>query len=121
MNIFFLLDDELVTAPLDGTILPGITRYTVLDLVREWGEYKISERLISIDEVMEAAGSGRLKEAFGSGTAAVISPVGQIVYKNSALNVGNGQTGPLSNRLFNEITAIQYGTKADTRGWIEVL
>ena len=119
MNMFFLLDDELVTAPLDGTILPGITRYTVLDLVSEWGGYKVSERLISIDEVMDGARSGRLKEAFGSGTAAVISPVGQIVYKDEALNVGNGQTGPLANRLFNEITAIQYGTKPDTHGWIE--
>jgi branched-chain amino acid aminotransferase len=119
MNIFFLLDDELVTAPLDGTILPGITRYTVLDLVREWGGYNVSERLISIDEVMEAARSGRLKEAFGSGTAAVISPVGQIVYKDNALTVGNGRTGALANRLFEEITAIQYGAKPDTHGWIE--
>ena len=119
MNMFFLIDNELVTAPLSGTILPGITRSTVLDLVAEWPEYKISERRIAIDEVMDAAQSGRLKEAFGAGTAAIISPVSQIVYQDQPVQVGDGQTGPLAQRLFNEITSVQYGLKPDTHGWIE--
>ena len=119
MNMFFLIEDELVTAPLSGSILPGITRYTVFDLVREWGGYRTSERPISIDEVMTAARDGRLKEAFGSGTAAVISPVKEIVYKDQAVQVADGKTGPLAQRLFDEITAIQYGTKTDSHGWVE--
>ena len=119
MNMFFLIDDELITAPLTGTILPGITRYTVLDLVEKWGGYKISERRISIDEVLEAGHNGRLKEAFGSGTAAVISPVGRIVYKSDDFKVGDGKTGPLSLKLYEEITGIQYGLKNDDHGWVE--
>lgn len=121
MNMLFLIDNEVVTSPLTGSVLAGITRSTVFDLVRDWGDYKINERLISIDEVMTAAKNGRLKEAFGSGTAAVISPVGEIVYKDEAVQVGDGRTGPLAHKLFDEITAIQYGTKPDTRGWIERL
>lgn len=119
MNMFFLIDDELVTAPLSGTILPGITRFTVLDLVRKWGDYKVSERLLTIDEVMAAGKDGRLKEAFGSGTAAVISPVGQIVYKDEEVAVGGGETGPLALKLYDEITSIQYGVKEDDHGWID--
>ena len=121
MNMFFLIDDELITPPLKGTILPGITRYTVLDLVREWGGYKVSERQISIEEVMTAARAGRLKEAFGSGTAAVISPVGQIVYQDETVEVGSGKTGPLAQKLFDEIIGIQYGLKEDTHSWITKL
>ena len=118
MNMFFVIGDELVTPPLHGTILPGITRATVLDLVREWGDYKVSERLITIDEVVSAAKDGLLKEAFGSGTAAVISPVGQIVYGGEALQVSDGSTGPLAHKLYDEITGIQYGLKPDTHGWV---
>ncbi len=119
MNMFFLIDNELISAPLSGTILPGITRATVLDLAGGWSEYKTSERKITIDDVMDAAQSGHLKEAFGAGTAAIISPVSQIVYKDKAVQVGDGQTGTLAQRLFNEITSVQYGVKADTHGWIE--
>ena len=90
-------------------------------MVSDWGDYKVDERLISIDEVMTAAKNGRLKEAFGSGTAAVISPVGEIVYKDESVQVGDGRTGSLARKLFDEITAIQYGTKPDTYGWIERL
>jgi branched-chain amino acid aminotransferase len=121
MNMFFFFDGELVTSPLEGTILPGITRATVLDLAREWGEFKVSERKIDIAEVLEGVENGRLKEAFGAGTAAVISPVGQIVYKDKKLTVGDGNTGSLSQRLYDEITSLQYGTKPDTHGWIEVI
>lgn len=116
-NMFFLIGDELITPPLTGSILDGITRYTVLDLAREWG-IKINERPISIDEVMSSAKDGSLQEAFGSGTAVVISPVSEIFYKNQTIQVSDGQTGPLARRLFDEITAIQYGDKPDTHGWI---
>ena len=117
-NIFLHIEDEVVTPPLGGTILPGITRNSVLHICRNW-EMKVSERMISLDEAISGLESGRVKEIFAAGTAAVISPVGQIVYKNDSLNVGNGQTGPLAQKLFDEITAIQYGTKPDTHGWIE--
>lgn len=119
MNIFFLIDDELVTSSLTGSILPGVTRSTVLDLARHWGELKVSERRLTVDEVITAARNGRLKEAFGSGTAAVISPVGQIHYKGEAIQVGDGQTGALAHRLYDEITGIQYGNRPDTHGWID--
>ena len=119
MNMLFLIDDELITPPLGGTILPGITRLTVLDLIREWGGYRISERQISIDEVISAISDGSLKEAFGAGTAAVISPVGEIVYKGEYHTVADGQTGPLARKLYDEITGVQYGLKADIHGWVE--
>jgi branched-chain amino acid aminotransferase len=115
-NIFFLVEDELVTPPLGGTILPGITRDSVLELARSWG-LNVAERLISIDEVVEGCKSGALKEMFASGTAAVISPVGEIGYRGEVLLIADGKTGELSQTLYNEITAIQYGHKDDPFGW----
>ena len=119
MNMVFLIGDEVITPPLGGTILPGVTRQTVLDLVREWGGYKVSERQITIDEVLDSIKAGTLKEAFGTGTAAVISPVGEIVYKNESYGVADGQTGPLATKLYQEIFAMQYGDKVDPHGWVE--
>lgn len=118
MNMFFLVDDEVITAPLTGSILPGITRDSVIRIVKDWG-MKVSERSLSIDEVIEAAKRGRLKEAFGTGTAAVISPVGQITYKGEDHIVAGGKMGELSQRLYDEIVAIQYGEKSDPHGWVE--
>lgn len=118
MNIFFVIDDEVITAPLDGSILPGITRDSVIQIVKEWG-LKMSERSLSIDEVMEAVENGRLKEAFGTGTAAVISPVGKITYKGKDHIVAGGKMGDLSQRLYDEIVGLQYGEKADTHGWVQ--
>jgi branched-chain amino acid aminotransferase len=115
-NIFFLVEDELVTPPLGGTILPGITRDSVLELARSWG-LNVSERLISIDEVVEGCKSGTLKEMFATGTAAVISPVGEIGYQGEVLVIADGGTGELSQTLYNEITAIQYGHEDDPFGW----
>jgi len=115
-NIFFLMEDELVTPPLGGTILPGITRDSVLELARNWG-LNVSERPISIDEVVEGCRSGTLKEMFATGTAAVISPVGEIGYRGEVLLIADGGTGELSQTLYNEITAIQYGHKDDPFGW----
>ena len=118
MNIFFVIDDEVITTPLRGTILPGITRDSVLHLLKDWG-IKVSERYVSIDEVVEAAQNGRLKEAFGTGTAAVISPVGQITYKGKDYVIAGGKMGELSQKLYNEIVALQYGEKPDPYGWVE--
>ncbi len=115
-NIFFLVEDELVTPPLGGTILPGITRDSVLELARSWG-LNVSERPISIDEVVEGCKSGALKEMFATGTAAVISPVGEIGYQGEVLVIADGGTGELSQTLYNGITAIQYGHEDDPFGW----
>jgi len=116
MNIFFHIGDELVTAPLGGTILDGVTRDCVITLARRWG-MKVSQRPLPIDEVMEAAGKNTLREAFGTGTAAVISPVGAIRHKGATITINGGRTGPLALRLYDEMTAIQYGRRPDPLGW----
>ena len=118
MNIFFVIEDEVITAPLTGSILPGITRDSVIHMVNDWG-MKVSERSLSIDEIIAAAKDGRLREAFGTGTAAVISPVGQIIYKDKEYVVSGGEMGALSQRLYAEIMAIQYAQKEDPYEWIE--
>ncbi len=118
MNMFFILENEVITAPLTGSILAGITRDSVIKIVKDWG-MKVSERSLAIDEVIEAAENGRLKEAFGTGTAAVISPVGQITYKGKDHIVAGGKMGKISQRLYDEIVAIQYGKKKDSYGWVE--
>ncbi len=118
MNIFFVIDGELVTPALNGSILPGVTRDSVLSLARHWG-IKASERRISIDEVVAAHAAGRLDEIFGAGTAAVISPVGELRYGDQVLAVGGGKVGPLSQRLYDELVAIQYGRSPDPMGWVE--
>ena len=116
MNMFFVIDDEVITAPLNGSILPGITRDSVIYMINNWG-IKMSERSLSIDEVISAAKNGNLKEAFGTGTAAVVSPVGEITYRNEDYIISNGDTGDLSQRLYNEIFDIQYAKKQDPYGW----
>jgi len=115
-NIFFFINDELVTPPLRGTILPGITRDTAIQLAKHWG-ISVSERRITIDEVVDGCKSGSLKEMFATGTAAVISPVGQIFYEDKDFQIGEGKTGDLSRKLYDEITGIQYGRKEDPLGW----
>ena len=120
MNIFFVIDDEIVTPKLNGTILPGITRKSVLELARHW-DLKTSERRISIDEVLEGLESGRVSEVFGAGTAAVISPVGLLHYRGQSSQVGDGQTGPVAKRFFEHLTAIQYGRENDPFGWVETV
>jgi branched-chain amino acid aminotransferase len=116
MNIFFVLDGNLVTPPLGGTILNGVTRNSVIQLAEEWG-VKVEERKIPIEEIMEAGNHGTLTEVFGSGTAAVISPVGKLRYKGKVININGGKVGEFSKRLFDEITGIQYGKIADRFGW----
>ncbi len=120
MNIFFVIGDEVITPPLAGSILPGITRDSALRLMRDWG-YPVVERPISIDEVLTAGSRGTLKEAFGTGTAAVISPVGSLHYQGQDCAINGGKTGVLSQRLFDELQAIQYGRARDPYGWVETL
>lgn len=115
-NMFFMINDELITAPLTGSILPGVTRDSVIQLARHWG-VKVSERRLSMDEVMEAMAVGTLQEAFASGTAAIVSPVGELYYRGKEYRVGNGKAGSLTERLYNEILQIQYGMKDDPFGW----
>jgi len=118
MNIFFVIDNELITPKLNGSILPGITRDSVIALAKMWN-IKVSERKISIDEVLKAHASGSLQEIFGSGTAAVISPVGELKCGDTVLAVGNGSVGPVAHRFFKTLTDIQYGKTKDPLGWIE--
>jgi len=118
MNILFVIDDELVTPMLNGSILPGITRDSVLALAASWG-MKTSERKISIDDVFAAHQSGALTEIFGSGTAAVISPVGELRYEDKTILIGQNNAGPVAQRLFDTIMAVQYGRAEDPMGWIE--
>ncbi len=120
MNIFFYFEDELVTPALSGSILPGITRDSVIRLARHWG-LPVTERRLSIEEVIEGIESGRLKECFGTGTAAVISPVGALHYRGREYVINGGETGPLARRLFDELTGIQYGEKEDPFGWTMIL
>ena len=120
MNIFFKFEHELVTPALSGSILPGVTRDSVIRLARDWG-LQVEERPITIDEVLEEAQRGGLKECFGTGTAAVISPVGSLYYKGKTYPINGEKTGPLAQRLFDEITGIQYGERPDPYGWVEVL
>lgn len=116
MNMMFKIDGEIVTAPLDGTILPGVTRDSCLQLLRDWG-YKVSERKLSIDELIQAAHSGKLEEAFGCGTAAVISPVGEICFKGEKMIINDEKIGEVSQKLYDNLTGIQWGRLPDTHGW----
>jgi branched-chain amino acid aminotransferase len=117
MNIFVKFDDELVTPPLSGSILSGITRDSVLTLTRDMG-INVSERQVSIDEVIAGIESGKVTEMFGCGTAAIIAPVGSLWYKKNSYTVADGKTGALTQHLFDELTGIQSGERFDPYGWV---
>jgi len=116
-NIFFFLNNELITPPLHGTILPGVTRDSVLHLARSW-EMKVAERMIGLDEVISGLESGKLQEIFAAGTAAVISPVGKLAYQGKTYLVNGGKVGPLAQKLYDFIMGIQYGKIKDPFGWM---
>ncbi|MFP4031518.1 MAG: branched-chain amino acid aminotransferase [Desulfococcaceae bacterium] len=118
MNIFFVIDDELITPALNGSILPGVTRDSVIALSRQW-DIPCTERRIAIDEVIEAQKSGRRVEIFGTGTAAVISPVGVVKYNEETVTINNNEVGPLTQKFYDSLTDIQYGRAEDPLGWIE--
>ena len=119
MNIMLKIGDEVITPPLNGAILAGITRDSVLTLLRDWG-LRVSERPIAIDDVLAAARAGTL-EMWGTGTAAVISPVGELGYKGERHTINGGRTGALTQKLYDTIVGIQYGTAADPYGWARPL
>jgi branched-chain amino acid aminotransferase len=117
MNIFFIIDDELITPSLEQeSILAGVTRETVIHLAREWG-MKVTERPIAISEVFEAHKSGKLQEAFGTGTAAIISPVGLFKYNDSEIVLNDMKIGEVAQKLYDTITGIQHGEVEDKYGW----
>lgn len=120
MNVFFRFRNEIVTPPLGGTILNGATRDCVLEMLQSW-KLPVSQRALTWAEVQSAAEKGDLLEAFGTGTAAVISPIGELACATRKHTLSGGKVGELTQRLFDEITSIQYGEKPDTFGWIEEL
>lgn len=117
MNMFFVIDGEIITPALVGSILPGITRKSAIELLRSEG-YTVTERRISIDEIVKAYENGKLDEAFGTGTAAVISPVGIIGYKGRDMIINNQEMGKITAELYDKLTGIQYGRLEDKFGWV---
>lgn len=117
MNMFFVIGNEVVTPELVGSILPGITRKSSIELLRSLG-YTVNERRISMDEIVKAYNEGELKEAFGTGTAAVVSPVGVIAYKGKDMVINNQEMGEITALLYDKLTGIQYGRYEDAFGWV---
>ncbi len=117
MNVMFKIDGEIVTPKLAGSILPGITRKSIIELLTKEG-YKVSERLISVDELEEALESGKLEEAWGCGTAAVVSPIGELFYKDKKHIINEGKIGKITQHLYDTLTGIQWGNLEDTFGWV---
>lgn len=120
MNIFFVINDEVITPPLEGSILGGITRDSVLEAARKWG-LKVKEKHITIDQVYEAHQKGALQEVFGTGTAAVISPVSELKWNDKIIVPGDGSVGKISQRLYDYISGVQYGLLEDDFGWVTEL
>ena len=116
MNVMFKIAGEIVTPMLSGSILPGITRKSCIEVLKNAG-YKVTERLISIDELSEAMKNGTLEEAWGCGTAAVVSPIGELCYKDNKYSVNNGKIGEVTQMLYDTLTGIQWGKIEDTFGW----
>jgi len=117
MNVFFVIDDEVVTPELNGSILPGITRKSVIEVVRSWG-MKARECAISIQELADANKAGRATEAFCAGTAAVISPIGELKWRDKVMIFNDGKIGATTQRIYDEITGIQTGAVEDKFGWL---
>ncbi|RAI56259.1 branched-chain amino acid aminotransferase [Roseicella frigidaeris] len=120
MNIMLRIGDEVITPPLAGTILDGVTRNSALTLMRDWG-LRVTERPITIDEVMQAGRDGRLQEMWGTGTAAVVSPVGTLGYRGEDVTINGGRTGELTQKLYDTITGIQYGRGNDPHNWTSLV
>ncbi len=116
MNVFFVIGDEIVTPALNGSILAGITRDSSIELLKSWG-YKVSERKLGIQEIYDAHANGTLKEAFGTGTAAVISPICELNWDDKKIEITGGKIGEISQKIYDAITGIQSGKKEDIFGW----
>ena len=116
MNVMFKIGGKIVTPALSGSILPGITRKSCLELLKDWG-YTVEERQISVDELFEAAANGSLEEAWGTGTAAVVSPIGQLFYNGTTYTLCDGKIGEVAQKLYDNLTSIQWGKIDDSHGW----
>ena len=116
MNIMFKINGEIYTAPTEGTVLPGVTRDSIIHILKDWG-YKVNETHLSVDDLMKAGHDGSLEEAFGTGTAAVISPVGEFMYKDDVVTVNDFKIGELTQKLYDYLTGIQWGNEEDKYGW----
>jgi branched-chain amino acid aminotransferase len=116
MNIMFKIAGEIYTAPIEGTVLPGVTRDSMIHLLRDWG-YKVNETHLAVDDLMKAGHDGKLEEVFGTGTAAVISPVGELRYKDDVVVINDMQTGELTQKLYDTLTGIQWGRIEDKFNW----
>ena len=117
MNIMFKIDGKIYTAACEGTVLPGVTRRSIIEVLRDWG-YEVIEGKLAIETVMEAGRNGKLEEVFGTGTAAVVSPVKELVWKDESVTISNGQIGELTQKLYDTLTGIQWGKIEDTKNWI---
>ncbi|MDR0491706.1 MAG: branched-chain amino acid aminotransferase [Oscillospiraceae bacterium] len=117
MNIMFLLDGKLCTPAWEGSILPGITRNSVITLAKDMG-IPVEERNISIDELMEGGKNGKLQEVFGAGTAAVVSPVGELTYKGESVTINKNEIGGISQKMYDTLLGIQCGAILDNHGWV---
>lgn len=118
MNVMFKINGKIVTPALTGSVLPGITRKSCIELLKDWG-YTVEERAFSVDELFEAAENGTLEEAWGTGTAAVVSPIGHLFYNGKEYTVANNEIGELTQKLYDELTRIQWGKCTDKHGWTE--
>ena len=118
MNVMFKINGKIITPALTGSVLPGITRKSCVELLKDWG-YEVEERLFSVDELFAAVENGELEEAWGTGTAAVVSPIGNLLYKGKEYTVSDNKIGELTQKLYDNLTGIQWGKKDDTHGWIE--
>ena len=116
MNVMFKIGGKIITPMLSGSILPGITRKSCIELLKGWG-YEVEERLFSVDELFEAAENGTLEEAWGTGTAAVVSPIGQLYYKGKEYVVSGNKIGEVTQKLYDNLTGIQWGKVEDENGW----
>jgi len=117
MNVMFKVGGKILTPDLNGSVLPGITRRSCIQLLKDWG-YEVEERRISAEELFEAAKNGTLEEGWGTGTAAVVSPIGELAKGDEKVAINGGKIGPVTQRLYDELTGIQWGRQADPHGWI---
>ena len=117
MNVMFKVAGKILTPDLNGSVLPGITRRSCIQLLKDWG-YEVEERRISAGELFEAAENGLLEEAWGTGTAAVVSPIGELAEGGKKVTINNNEIGPVTQRLYDELTGIQWGRMADPHNWI---
>ena len=116
MNVMFKVNGKIITPALTGSILPGITRKSCIELLKDWG-YEVEERLFSIEELFDACEKGQLEEAWGTGTAAVVSPIGHLFYNGKDYTISNNEIGPLTQKLYDNLTGIQWGKLPENKGW----